>query len=533
LAGLYGSGQTDQPVEAVGLRSGSRPFPIEITLRSHRLNGSSTSLVVVRDITARKEAEAAVEEAHRKIDVMMASVPDSLWSGELLSGGRLLIHYISPVFERITGYPSEPFCQDSRRWYEILHPDDRGMVEAEQQRFYTGQSSSLELEYRILKPDGTQRYVRDRQFIRPGGPGPTRVDGVLVDITEQKRVEQQFKKANRDLSITVKELQARHREVSLLNEMGDLLQSCTTLEDAYTVIARFSSQLFPGQSGALYIFNPSVEQAEIAATWGDRPPARAQMGTQDCWGLRRNRLHIYSEPGTGLRCSHVVRPNNPAYICAPLQAQGELIGLLHVLSDTHPIQERSAQLSETLARQVGLALINLRLRESLRVQATQDALTGLFNRRYMEGTLANMVSGRNSLDSLGLILLDIDRFKHCNDTFGHDAGDTLLMAFGKYLQRMFGSNNIVCRYGGDEFVVVLPGETIEETLKQAERLRSGFRQQRVYHQGELLQFNTLSLGAAAFPLHGATLTDLLRRADAALYEAKSAGGDHVAVARMD
>ena len=520
-----------RPFEAVYIHASGRQFPVEVSIRNHCLNGLNVALVVVRDITQRKLAEEAVARAHERVDQLMVSVPDALWSGEIDDDARLLPTYVSPVFEKVTGYPAREFVAEPGKFLELIHPEDRPMVVAELQRLYRGQTFSLELEYRIIKADGVIRYVRDRESARLLPTNRLRIDGVLMDVTEAKRVEQQLKKANRDLSMTVKELQIRHREVLLLNEMGDMLQSCLATEDAYAVIARFTAQLFPAHSGALYLFNGG-EQAEPVAAWGEHPPARSALTTQDCWGLRRNRLHAFSEAGTGLRCQHVLRPNQPAYLCAPLLAQGETLGLLHLLSDQSPVQERAAHLADTLARQVALALSNLRLRERLRCQATQDSLTGLFNRRYMEEALARMVAGPERVENLGMILLDIDRFKHCNDSFGHEAGDTLLVTFSNYLKTAFHHAGIACRYGGDEFVVILPNQSLSSTLREAEKLRAGFRQLKVYHQGELLQFNTLSLGVTAFPNHGDTLLELMRRADAALYEAKSAGGDTVVVARQ-
>lgn len=521
-----------RPFEATAIHASGRRFPVEISIRAQCLNGAEVTLVVLRDITQRKLAVEAVTKAHERVDQLMASVPDALWSGEVIPPGTLKPTYVSPVFEKITGYPVRQFIEKPQQFIEIIHPEDRPLVEREIKRLYSGQISSVELEYRIVRSDGAIRCVRDRESVRLVPPERLRVDAVLMDVTEQKRVERALKKANRDLSLTVKELQTRHREVLLLNEMGDMLQSCVATEDAYAVIARFTAQLFPTYSGALFLFN-GQGQAEPAVTWGEQPPARAAIQPQDCWGLRRNRLHVFTDADAHLRCQHVVLPNPPAYLCAPLLAQGETLGLLHLVgSRQQPVEQRTSQLAETLARQVALAVSNMRLRERLRRQAIQDSLTNLYNRRYMEETLAKMVAGPERVECLGIILLDIDHFKACNDSLGHEAGDTLLVAFGNYLKNAFSKAGIACRYGGDEFVVILPNQSLSSTLREAEKLRSGFRQLRVYHEGELLKFNTLSLGVAAFPNHGETLPELMRRADAALYEAKSAGGDQVVVARL-
>jgi diguanylate cyclase (GGDEF)-like protein len=194
--------------------------------------------------------------------------------------------------------------------------------------------------------------------------------------------------------------------------------------------------------------------------------------------------------------------------------------------------ESKRQLATTLARHIELALANLHLRETLRSQSIRDPLTGLFNRRSMEETLALEVArAARSRHTLSVIMLDLDRFKNFNDTFGHEAGDVLLRHLAKLLQTHIRPGDIACRYGGEEFTLILPNAPLEVAKQRTERLCELARHLSVEHQGRSLGPVTISAGIAVFPLHGSSEETLLRAADVALYRAKTEGRDRVIVAQ--
>ena len=157
----------------------------------------------------------------------------------------------------------------------------------------------------------------------------------------------------------------------------------------------------------------------------------------------------------------------------------------------------------------------------LREQSVRDHLTSLFNRRYMEETLERELlrASRKHL-SLGIIMLDVDEFKHFNDTYGHAAGDVILRELGGLLLRQVRGEDIPCRYGGDEFILILPDASREVTHERAELICELAKQFHLHFEGQSLAAVTLSLGVAVFPEHGATSTGILRAVDAALYRAK-------------
>jgi diguanylate cyclase (GGDEF)-like protein len=190
--------------------------------------------------------------------------------------------------------------------------------------------------------------------------------------------------------------------------------------------------------------------------------------------------------------------------------------------------EPERQLAEVLAKQVALALGNLKLKESLKNQSICDPLTGLFNRRYMEESLEREFSRANrNKSSVAILMMDLDHFKRFNDTFGHQAGDTLLRALGDLLKRSTRGQDIACRYGGEEFVLVLTDSNLAGAVQRAEILRQQVKQLSVEYAGQLLGAVSVSVGVAFFPDHGTTMSDVLRASDQALYCAKREGRDRV------
>lgn len=165
-------------------------------------------------------------------------------------------------------------------------------------------------------------------------------------------------------------------------------------------------------------------------------------------------------------------------------------------------------------------------------QSVRDHLTGLFNRRYMEETLERELlrAARKRLQ-LGVIMLDVDDLKYFNDTWGHAAGDASLRLLGNLLLHQVRGEDIACRYGGDEFILILPDASLSVTLERAEQIVKLARWAYLQLDGQDLSPVTLSVGVALFPEHGETSAAILKAADAALYRAKHAGRNRVLMAQ--
>lgn len=168
----------------------------------------------------------------------------------------------------------------------------------------------------------------------------------------------------------------------------------------------------------------------------------------------------------------------------------------------------------------------------LRNQCVRDPLTGLFNRRYMQEFLIREIHHtQRTQKPLGLVLLDIDHFRHFNNTFGHQAGDVVLQEVSLFLQKSIRKSDIACRYGGEEFVVILPEASLEDTKERAEQLRAGVKHLKLNYLNQFLGKVTLSAGIACFPEYGKTGAELIQAADMALYSAKALGRDRVVTAQ--
>ncbi len=337
-----------------------------------------------------------------------------------------------------------------------------------------------------------------------------------------------------------KALRREIRETSLLAEAAAMLHASQTPDEVCAVVGRIVPSLFDGDAGALYELTTTRSAAVAIASWGDPAPVQRVFAPSDCWGLRRGRVHRVDASDGQLRCRHVDEPVETGLLCVPLAAQGDIYGLLHLQvrhrvkpRRVHDLMARREILASDLGEQLALALANIRVRGILTEQSSRDSLTGLFNRRYMEESLdRELRRARRDGYSLGLIMADLDHLKEFNDTYGHAAGDVALQQVGRFLQGAVRGEDIACRFGGEEFVAILPKATLEDTRRRAESLRQGLQTQRLEPLGALLPPVTMSFGVAAYPDHGASGDVLLHAADAALYRAKATGRNRVVVAGL-
>lgn len=355
--------------------------------------------------------------------------------------------------------------------------------------------------------------------------------GLSEQISERKRAEEALQQANEKLMGWLKELEQRTHEIKLLNEMGDLLQTCFTAEEAYAVIAQSAQKFFPDGIGALSVIRTAQNLVEVVAAWGPSQATETVFAPDECWALRRGRIHAVKDTRTGLVCKHLRDPLPAGYLCVPMMAHGETLGALHLCeTQLGQLNDPKQRLTATVAEHIALALANLRLHETLRNLSVRDPLTGLFNRRYMEESLEREVRrAARTKRPLGIIMLDIDHFKPFNDTFGHEAGDTLLRELGSSLQTYIRGEDVACRYGGEEFILIMPDTTLEAASQRAEQLRAAVQRLTVQHRSQTLKPVTISVGVALFPDHGATGDAVLRAADAALYKAKAKGRNRVVI----
>jgi len=359
---------------------------------------------------------------------------------------------------------------------------------------------------------------------------------LVRELRHRAQLQQKVTDAYRELSGSVHRLQERSQQIVRLGEMSDLLHVCATKDEAYHVVSEYAPKLFSAKAGAICLTAASRDQVETFSQWGALEGHAHAFGPQACWALRRGSVHRYTRNGGEVHCGHLTEHMPAGSICYPLVAQNETMGLVHLQYDRMPDDRGDEmRLLRTFVENLGLALANLQLREELRVQATRDALSGLFNRRYMQEAIEIEFrrAERNPDAKVGLIMLDIDHFKQFNDTHGHAAGDTVISEVGTFLFQNVRKGDIPCRYGGEEFVVILPGADKDQTARRAQSLCDGMRVVEVVHDGKSLGNITVSLGVAVFPDDGHDSAALFTSADDALYLAKRQGRDQVVVAGAD
>jgi diguanylate cyclase (GGDEF)-like protein/PAS domain S-box-containing protein len=512
-----------------------------------------------RLLDAQKETLNVSRESEAHFRTLAEAIPQMIWTA--LPSGET--DYMNNRWYEYTGL--DPTPANLRNWGSTLHPEDLALcVQKWEQSVQTGET--FEIEYRMRRgADGSYRWHLVRAVpIRDSKGSVVKWFGTATDIDDQKHnqetLEDQIRErtgevvaANAQLHremlereqaqdelnhqnmIMVAELTKRSARGVLLAKMGKLLQSSCNMGEAISIVVGLAPKIFPEFRGSLILLNASHSLLEVAGTWANcELPNAPSFDVDSCWALRTGQRHFVEADDQTARCGHASGTKN-SYLCIPIMAQGGAAGILHLqsMASTKEPFESELLITGSFAEQVGLSISNLRLQEALRQQSTRDVLTGLFNRRYLEESLEREIKRAARGDqNVAVVMFDLDHFKTFNDTFGHEAGDKVLRELGAFLSKNLRAEDIPCRFGGEEFVLILPGANCQGAASRAERLRSGVKELNVTHQGRSVGVISISIGVAAFPAHGLSVTELIATADGALYKAKREGRDRVVVAEM-
>jgi diguanylate cyclase (GGDEF)-like protein len=342
--------------------------------------------------------------------------------------------------------------------------------------------------------------------------------------------------AQDQLRDSLNETQAYTREIEAINDLVKLLQSCLTMEEAHKLAARVLQRFFA--AGSVLLLNSSRNLLDVAFTWGYGESKAGPFPPESCWALRGGERHLVQPRGLNLLCAHTADSLEVCHLCLPMIAQGDSLGVLSIddsdlcecAAGARAVQ-RKLRLAETLSEQIALAFANLQLRDTLKYQSLRDALTGLFNRRHMEESLEReLLRAARGQTPVTVMMIDIDHFKRFNDVYGHEAGDFLLRELGALLQSLVRGGDITCRYGGEEFLMIMAETSVEAGSQRAENIRQQVTGLQVRYRGETLRKVTVSIGVAGFPANGDSATALMNAADEALYRAKHEGRDRVVLA---
>lgn len=478
-------------------------------------------LVSTVDITRQIKTEQSLHESEERLRMMLENAEDIILLQDL--NGRYLYYNGLPRYGMTTEdmlgkYPSdlyEPMIAEEIVQSIVTVSQSRQPVTIEISSQWSGETNWFSnLVYPVFSNSG--------EVIAVGT--------ISRNITKRKITEQALADAQRNLSSRVAELEKRNQEISLLSEMLTMLQFSSEIDEAYRVIYQFLQQLFAGLAGSILEYEHDRSELVQRVGWGLADLSGTRYKADECWALRSGKKHFVQDAEPGLMCRHVHAPFPRNSLCIPFVVDSAPAGCLHLHSgpDKAIIQESDIRLAQAASEQIGLALTNIRLRIGLRQQAIHDALTGLYNRHYLEETITReLYRQERSGQPLSLIMMDLDHLKQINDIYGHAAGDAVLRELGKLIRRSIRVSDMPCRYGGDEFILVMPDTQIDTAMRRAEFIADNFRRLSIPFGAQTLGGFSLSIGVSCSHLHGHTSQDLMEAADRALYQAKRGGRDRV------
>jgi len=358
---------------------------------------------------------------------------------------------------------------------------------------------------------------------------------VTRSLNKQAEVAHQSQLLAENNALLAKQSAVRAERLSVAAEMLHALDSVKAPSELARMLPVFLRKLLPDTAGAVYLYRNSRDALELNASWNLTDTAPPTIARDECWCLRLGKMHVATAQHD-LFCDHGTPwiGKYASQTCVPMISQGDVVGVLMVLDDRTEENLSDSLHIIALAEQLSLAISNVSLRDTLRHQSTVDPLTGLYNRRFFDESLKReLARAQRSQSACAVVMIDLDHFKRVNDTYGHEGGDLVLKAASHAILQRVRASDVVCRYGGEELVLMLPDCSADEAEKCAEGIRASIGSIVIEHAGQTISGISASFGIAQWPGHGNGEQALLSAADRALYAAKKGGRNQVVVADVD
>ncbi|MCC5015422.1 MULTISPECIES: diguanylate cyclase [unclassified Legionella] len=490
-------------------------------LQSHE---GQVGLEIMERATNIQEINKTLQEREGYNSAFLSAIPDAM----ILVNRDGKIEFSNTQAEVMFGYTKKELLGQA---VELLMPENAAKIHPQHREDYFNaprvRPMGLGMELQGKRKNG-EIFIIEISLSPLQTPQGGSAIAIIRDVTlrvEQNRLLQQKEKSLRELYETVEkeksQLKSINQKMFTITQLSETFLACNTIDEILESFSSFANKILGFSKGALYLMHNSRNYLEKKITWDDVNHYPVIFSSNECWALRRGCIHEISEVQPGVVCRHIkeMKQEQQASLCIPLMAQNEILGLLFINRDSN----EQNTLIPVVAETVSLAIANIRLKELLHSQSIRDPLTGLLNRRFLDEFMIKQIGqAKRTKTTLVFIMVDIDNFKAINDSFGHEIGDYVLSRLGNLLPSLVREGDLACRYGGEEFLIVIPNCDPKNAKLFAEKIRNKVSRMRIVIE-ERVSNIAISLGVAIYPSDGSSLKELVDAADQALYAAKRQG----------
>lgn len=501
-------------------------LPVDIWVGTVVWEEASAFLVLLHDVRHYKALNDTLQRNEERYRMISEVISDYACSVRYEPDGSVVWEWETRPYQDIVGYTLEEMKAMGGS-LSVIPPEDWSITQRRSEMNKKGLSDVSE--YRIILPDGSIRWLRDysKPVLKNGKI--VRIYGATQDITERKQAEHTRDQLLRRLD-TLHQL-----EQKILSTYSAEQIAAFTLEQIRQFSTHFAANMVVFDNHNNIKMNLAVyEDHLVKVVDNNEPNENNPLNIK----LLKEKLLILNEMSQTERDyylgKHLYDRQADFFILIPFIAHGELIGFTSLLfmNTKQPEKEKMDILVE-ISNVVALGIHNVMLYQHVQKLATTDVLTGLNNRRLLREKLEEEIeNAKRTGTTLSVLLFDVDDFKQVNDLYGHQTGDRLLMELSATITNFLRKKDLAVRYGGEEFLLLLPGLSITEAQQRAEQIRKAVQQIQILNKGVLIKPITITTGIATYPYHGQIYRDLLQSADLALYLGKNQGKDCVVIANV-